>query len=276
MLGRTHASFAIGAADVGADALASHLLGRFVAAARVTTPPLKSIDRLPDGTTTLIFRLLEPGRADLTLLGPQTKAAYKRSSTGLLAMKVVFRPGGAYPFFGAPMEVLTDRVIPARELWGRRADRLLDELVAVGVGTTPERLRARWDAMGQALLDRLQGPHVFEPASASIARAAVRKLSVGNATIDEIAGALNVSGRNLRRAFVATVGLSPKRFARIVRFQRVVSNPRIPRGAWPEIALASGYFDQSHLVADFREFAGVSPVAFAKRDSMDCLRSTCG
>ncbi|MGK3994798.1 helix-turn-helix domain-containing protein [Sorangium sp. So ce1024] len=260
--------------EVGAPA--SRVLRNFVADVRTMTPPITSLDLLPDGTTTLVFRLVDADRADLVVLGPQTRAIYKRALRYQLAVQVVFRPGGAYPFFGVPMDELADRVVPARDLWGRRADALLEQLVAVGAGVTPDRARARLDAMERALEGRLLGPDMFEPASAAVARAAVRKLALGGVSVEETASALHVSPRNLRRAFAATVGVSPKQYARITRFQRVLSNVQVARGSWSEVALASGYCDQPHLVREFRELAGLSPVAFMKRRSTGRIECAAG
>ena len=163
------------------------------------------------------------------------------------------------------MDELADRMVPARDLRGSPADALLEQLVAAAISRDQDPTRACLEALEGALEGRLQGPDVFEPASAAGARAAVQRLSLGGATLEETASALHISPRNLRRAFVATVGVSPKRCARITRFQRVVSNLEIARGSWPSVALASGYCDQPHLVREFRELAGLSPVAFMKR-----------
>ncbi|WP_438025683.1 helix-turn-helix domain-containing protein [Sorangium sp. So ce233] len=267
MLGSIEQASARRAPHLEVGAPASRVLRNFVVAVRAVTPPITNIDLLPDGTTTLVFRLLDADRGDIVVLGPQTRAVYKRVPRFLLTVQVVFRPGGAYPFFGVPMDELADRIVPARDLWGRRADALLEQLVAVGTGVTQDPTRARLEAIERALEDRVLGPDVFEPASAAVARAAVRKLSLGGVTVEETARALHVSPRNLRRAFVATVGVSPKQYARITRFQRVVSNVQVARGSWSEVALASGYCDQPHLVREFRELAGLSPVAFMKRRS---------
>jgi AraC-like DNA-binding protein len=259
-----------------ASAPASRVLRNFIVAVRAGATPITNIELLPDGTTTLVFRLRDANRADLVVLGPQTRAVYKRGPSCLLAAQVVFRPGGAYPFFGVPMDELADRMVPASDLWGRRADALLEELVAVGTGVTLDPTRACLDAIERALEGRLLGPDVFEPASAAAARAAVRKLSLGGTTLEETASALHISPRNLRRAFVAAVGVSPKRYARITRFQRVVSNMQVARGSWSEVALASGYCDQPHLVREFRELAGFSPVAFMKRRGESGIERTRG
>jgi AraC-like DNA-binding protein len=68
-------------------------------------------------------------------------------------------------------------------------------------------------------------------------------------------------GRHLRRTFQATVGVGPKTYARIARFQRAVALGRSRPGRWSEVARAAGYFDQAHLTADFRELARVAPGA---------------
>jgi len=122
------------------------------------------------------------------------------------------------------MDELADRMVPARDLRGSPADALLEQLVAAAISRDQDPTRACLEALEGALEGRLQGPDVFEPASAAGARAAVQRLSLGGATLEETASALHISPRNLRRAFVATVGVSPKRCARITRFQRVVSN----------------------------------------------------
>ena len=104
VLGSIEQAIARRAPHVGVGVPASRVLRNFVVAVRgARTQPITNIDRLPDGTTTLVFRLLDANRADLTVFGPQTRAVYKRAPSCLLAVGVVFRPGGAYPFFGVPM-----------------------------------------------------------------------------------------------------------------------------------------------------------------------------
>ena len=84
--------------------------------------------------------------------------------------------------------------------------------------------------------------------------------SGGRASIDSVASAAGVSRQHLARAFAYHVGVSPKIFARVVRFRRALA---LAGGRdWAGLAAELGYFDQSHLIADFREFAGVTPVPF--------------
>jgi AraC-like DNA-binding protein len=71
---------------------------------------------------------------------------------------------------------------------------------------------------------------------------------------------LGVSERHLRRVFRETVGMSPKAFTRLARFQRALGAARKDaRLSWASIAAAAGYYDQAHLIAEFRAIAGVTP-----------------
>ncbi|MEZ4445092.1 MAG: helix-turn-helix domain-containing protein [Polyangiaceae bacterium] len=76
----------------------------------------------------------------------------------------------------------------------------------------------------------------------------------------EVAEALGVSERNLRRVFREAIGMSPKEFARLARFHRALREASASdRVDWAGVAVASGYYDQAHLIAEFREIAGVTP-----------------
>jgi AraC-like DNA-binding protein len=67
----------------------------------------------------------------------------------------------------------------------------------------------------------------------------------------------------LRRRFDHDLGLSPKRYQRLVRFGRVIEHLRAPRRRqWCDVAATLGYSDQAHLIHEFRDFTGVTPTAF--------------
>ena len=83
-----------------------------------------------------------------------------------------------------------------------------------------------------------------------------------SADLDGIACAANLSPRNFRRRCLHESGLGPKRLCRVLRFQhtcRLAGAARRPD--WPAIALEAGYFDQAHLIRDFHEFTGLTPMA---------------
>jgi AraC-like DNA-binding protein len=93
--------------------------------------------------------------------------------------------------------------------------------------------------------------------------ACVAAIGAAGGAIDlaQLATRASLSTRQMQRRFLADVGMGPKLLARVVRFQRVFERCQAG-GDWAGIALSCGYFDQSHLLRDFRQFAGEPPVAF--------------
>ena len=118
--------------------------------------------------------------------------------------------------------------------------------------------------MARAFALRL--PRTFEPASARLARHAACLLDREDVRVDGMAARLGVTTRHLHRAFVENIGVGPKEFARSVRLQRALRLAATSRD-WGRIAIDAGYYDQSHLIADFRDLVGLTPGAFLKRAS---------
>ena len=84
--------------------------------------------------------------------------------------------------------------------------------------------------------------------------------------VSEVSSRIGLLPRTLVRRFRAIVGLSPKRFARVRRLQRVVRSIRDPNDVdWCEAAALHGYADQAHLIHDFRELIGITPTAYRRR-----------
>jgi AraC-like DNA-binding protein len=171
---------------------------------------------------------------------------------------VAFRPGGAYPFFRVPAVKTTDQLVALDELWGREGvvlrERLLD------ASTPREKLRL----VAAALLAHA----TLEPDPA--VTAAVGALRRG-ASVSGVSDALGWTPRLLYRRFGDHIGLAPKRFARLQRFQRLVAS--VARGPqpidWARRAAEHGYHDQSHLIHEFRDFAGLSPSQYTPRSPAD-------
>ncbi|MFC0527764.1 helix-turn-helix domain-containing protein [Phytohabitans kaempferiae] len=222
---------------------------------------------LPSGTVQLLVNLdrdalhsapdgLPPIRTGgAALQGPSARPALVDTADQRAILWVEFRPGGAAPFFPGPAEAC-DQLVPLDAVWGRRGPALRERLLAAG---SPEEMRAAVEA---ALLAAAEPPRP-DPALT----AAVAALHRG-ATVADTADRLGWTTKRLARLFSAHVGLAPKRFARIRRFQRLLSAAAARgEGDWARLAAECGYHDQAHMIHDFRAFAGQSPTEYSPRSA---------
>nr|WP_276572637.1 helix-turn-helix transcriptional regulator [Nannocystis pusilla] len=172
------------------------------------------------------------------------------------AIVLQFKPGWSAPLLGVAASALADRVVPLEDIWGRPGSDLCRELLAAGS------LREVVDRVARAVAVRTH--HALEPSSARLARRAVQLFEAGEARVESVAEQLGVTARHLRRAFTESVGIGPKDFARTVRLQRAVRLAATSKD-WARIAADAGYYDQAHLITDFRELVGLTPGSFLKR-----------
>ncbi len=172
---------------------------------------------------------------------------------------VSLKPEGTQPLLGIPAAVIGESVA------------LLDDVIGAEAGVIEERVlggpaEGSMGRLADCLIERRRAAEAPD----ETARRAVALIhgASGRKRIDSLLGDLNVSARRLERNFLTHVGMSPKLFSRLVRFDRAVRDLGA-RGAtpWSQFALAHGYTDQAHFINEFREFAGVTPAEFAKESS---------
>lgn len=227
----------------------------FVSEIAVNNGPASSIRRLPDGGVSLIFRGYGD-KADLHVLGPSRSVRYKAASDYSAFIRVSFFPGGALPFFGVPLSELTDQVIALESLWGHQAVTLCD-----AVATAPAD-RVRIQRLERALLRHFR-PNATQDSAVQRAACLLRD---PHQPISAVARNTGVTERSFRRKFLADIGLSPKRYARIMRFRYSIQQVSTDSPGWADIAASCGYFDQAHLSSEFRDLTGLTPVQFARGD----------
>lgn len=190
-------------------------------------------------------------------VGPQSfQAATLLLSGEIDCFTAHLRPTALHTMFGVAMPGLTDGAVDAAHLFGPRAARELHERLAEADG-----FYGRARLMDLTLLARAPS------AQADVVAAAAEKLrrTDGLARVDDLAQAADLSPRHFRRRFVEQVGMTPKLYARVVRFKAALdAKTAAPRTSWTEIAHTFGWFDQAHLDKDFRAFAGASPSAFVR------------
>lgn len=171
---------------------------------------------------------------------------------------VAFKPGGTLPFLGLPASELQDAHVPLDALWGRNAGDSRDRLLEANEA---EMVETMFRVLEQDLLARLDCHMVHHPA---VVFALEEFQNVPHErTISEVTAKTGLSPRRFIQLFEQEVGLTPKLFCRVRRFQvalRLCAGEEQVR--FGEIALACGYFDQAHLIRDFKAFSGLSPTAY--------------
>ena len=171
---------------------------------------------------------------------------------------VHLKPGGARPFLGLATDELMDTHASLQDIWGRAALEIRDR---VSAEPTPER---RFQVLESALLSRLVRRPERHPAVLSALDYFRRDPS--RAVIGRLATEIGLSKRRFIDVFNFEVGVKPKLFLRIRRFQRVLEQVHhLPLVDWTQLALEQGYFDQSHLIRDFVAFSGLSPADYLRR-----------
>jgi len=207
---------------------------------------------LPTGTTELVIGLGED------TWGPVISGAHSQSfviDTALQAaiMGVHFRPGGAFPFLNLPAGELHNAHVPLEAIWGRAAVGLHDRLR--DAKTVADKFRV----LERALLAQLVKPLARHPAVAF----ALKRFQNGARTVGDVTDRIGLSPRRFIQRFTAEVGLTPKLFCRIQRFQQVLDLvERVPRVQWAAVAVACGYYDQAHFIHDFQAFSGFKPTDY--------------
>jgi len=227
---------------------------------------------LPSGTVELVFNLrdheLRIYRSDRTadferysgaiVSGPYGSPFGTDSAEEASVIGVHFKAGGALPFLGSPAHELANRHTDLENLWGRRAVEIHERLSAT---VSPD---GRFRLLENLLLSRLRGGERRHRAVSQALDALGR--TRGRSTTRHLASDVGLSEKRFIDLFRFEVGLAPKIFHRILRFQRVLGAVRTqPEPDWSELALQYGYFDQSHLIRDFVAFSGVSPADYVRR-----------
>jgi AraC-like DNA-binding protein len=186
-----------------------------------------------------------------TLVGPQSNHWVLDTSEQHSVIGVHFKIGGGFPFFGVPAGELHNVRTSLDLLWGPRAGLLVEQVLAAATAD------AKFDVLEAALLRAARGLERHPAVSF-----AVRRLSASPPTygVAEVSGAVGMCQRRFLDRFRNEIGMAPKLFARVQRFQAVIHAVHaLAEVDWAEIALDCGYFDQAHFIHDFRAFSGFTP-----------------
>jgi len=225
---------------------------------------------LPTGCTDIVIPLLQDSivRYDSVedtlarhfrggiVQGPHDRFSVRGMGGASAVIGVHFKPGGAAVFFGGALPELRNQTVLLEDLWGMQARGLRERIQAAP--STNDKLRL----LELHLIDRLHEATTGDPMVSHALRSIHADPSF--ALIEPVQQASGCSPAQFIRRFEAAVGLTPKRYTRVLRFNTVL--PTIVRCGprdWAAVAADAGYFDQSHLIHEFKRLAGVTPVAYA-------------
>jgi AraC-like DNA-binding protein len=226
---------------------------------------------MPDGSVELVINLAEdrirnydplnPDRFETipgcVVSGPRSEFFVIDTAEQAAVAGVHFKPGGAFPFFRVPPAEMADQSIALEALWGN-GSRLMRERV-LAAPSHEEKL----NVLERCLLEQLAKPLERHPA----VDLALQRLSAAYPPgISSIVSQVGYSQRHFIELFCDEVGLTPKLFSCVSRFQQVIRTSHVREEThWANVALDCGYYDQAHFVHDFQSFAGITPSEYLAR-----------
>jgi len=166
---------------------------------------------------------------------------------------VRFFPGGAYPFVQAPLCEFANQHLDLDLIWPRIAGEIGERIFQAAS------LDAKVRIVEHYLISaaKTTGEAIVSVMANLLYRVFASK---GTASVGELAESELIGVRQLNRKFERYIGLSPKTFSKIVRFQAVIEDiVESPETDWRYVALKRGFFDQAHLIHDFNQFYGATP-----------------
>jgi AraC-like DNA-binding protein len=191
------------------------------------------------------------------LAGPYSMSFHMDPSESSDVISVLFRPGAGRVFFPVPAQELHNNDVGLNELYPGEGSRLLDQLCSASSVHLQYRILERY------LCRKLKYGAPVHPAVSY----AIRELASegGLRRVRQIQLDTGFSHTRFNQLFREQVGLTPKLFGRVRRFHALLG--RIEKGLplnWADLAADCGYFDQAHLIHDFRAFAGVTPLEYSR------------
>ena len=224
----------------------------------------------PDGRTEIIVHGGDPfARIDhagamhvqdrVLFAGQLTRAVRLQPRGYARVVGAHLRPHAAHALFGVPQREMTDVIVDLRDVHGPLARRLRDDVAGRPSG---EDMVAALERAIDAQASRAQ---VEGPTAAAVAIATGRK---GLVQVAQLAEELGLSARQIERLFDERVGLPPKFFLRVLRFQEVLRGIRHETNGttWAVRAAEHGFYDQAHFIRDFKTFVGEPPGAWHVSD----------
>ena len=217
---------------------------------------------IPDGFPELIFHYRDPYRINISgewqlqssgLLAGQIRKHFYLENTGASGIVgIKLKPAAVTYLFGIEMDRLADQVVELRKISGQKfqsietainAHKSHEEIIEALNSFFLSKQQVEYDDRIEGALALLFGKH-------------------GDVRVSDLTSKLAITERQLERLFKKYVGLSPKFYARIIRFSYIFQLMQEGNQSWLDITFQSGYYDQPHFIRDFKAFSGEDPSAY--------------
>ncbi len=199
-----------------------------------------------------------------TVSGQTNYPSYLKSSGNLKMIVTVFEPYAAGCILKLPCNLLYNCEVAAEDLGDRSLNGLSERIIETENDDTCIKLIELW------LLQRISESH--GDLNTNRVRSAVREMNQNPfVSLQQLSEVTNLSRKQFNRIFIDMLGMNPKEFYRIVRFQRALSMMQKKTNTvdhFSDIAYACGFSDQSHMIREFKTFSGLTPLQLVKEGSL--------
>jgi AraC-like DNA-binding protein len=185
------------------------------------------------------------------LIGPQCSRVNVKVHHQLRAIRADFLPGGMFRLLGIPMHELFDQGFNALDFFSAEMRDINHQLEETSD------LEASKNIVEKFLLSRITGLKQMLPFDSAMR---ILLNSHGTMAIEKTASLSCLSLKQFERKCKERIGMNPKMYARILKFSKAYRlREAFPQLSWISIAHEAGYYDQMHMIRDFKVFAGVNP-----------------
>lgn len=205
-------------------------------------------------TDSVTGKILKTGKK-CDVVGMSTKCNGEMVFNGSYSFfQIIFKPNGFHKIFNKPPGELMDKIVWSEDIFNADIKLLHEQFYEASSATAMAELANSW------LLGYLNKHRRIDYKDRITSTANLITTCVGLINIDSLAGYACMSARNFERAFLYETGMSPKQLCCIARFNYALElKLKYPLMKWTSVAHQSGYFDQTHLIKDFKRFCGEAP-----------------
>lgn len=193
---------------------------------------------------------------EVLILGQQDSHYFLSPGSELNVFLVVFEPTGIYRLFGMPIHEFTNNTLQTDEIPEKDLKLLMQMITdcSFSIGN----MISTCNIFFTGILHRVRTDHLY--IDNAIERIILQR---GAVLINDICRDMDINERTFRRRFLETTGISPKKFINIQRFHYILQLMKSPSSVdWQDIIYKCGYFDQMHLIKEFKKFCGETPVSY--------------